>query len=486
MSDHSSGEDSKSCWRPPRRFGGGLAVVALAVTALIGGLATPAGSPAVETAVPVGSLSTSMVEMLDAGDATTPMGLEALRDDIFEGAAFGDGSGVDVALIDTGVAPVEGLDGVDKVLHGPDLSMEANSPEVAFLDTYGHGTHLAGIIAGERSGARGIAPGARIVSVKVAGHDGVTTVPQVVAAIDWVVEHRNTDGLNIRVLNLSLGQAGVADHVGDYLSAAVERAWDAGIFVVVAAGNSGDSQPHLDSPAIDPYVMAVGATDPASNGDKDMRVVPSWSAQGDGTRNPDAVIAGRSIASYRVPGSTVDVTAPSARYGTDLFLGSGTSQSAAVTSGLAAAIIGNHPTVTPDQVKATLLSSAIKLELASTIKEGHGILNGDDLRGLPATNVVVQIFPDAAGPGTGIVIPTGSTWSGGTWSGATWSGSTWSGSTWSGGTWSGATWSGATWSGSTWSGATWSGSTWSGATWSGSTWSGATWSGSTWSGNGWS
>ena len=146
------------------------------------------------------------------------------------------------------------------MLHGPDLSFEGSSPEAAYLDTYGHGTHMAGIIAGERSDAPGIAPGARIVSVKVAGHDGITTVPQVVAAIDWVVEHHNTDGLNIRVLNLSLGQAGVTSHVGDALSAAVERAWDAGIVVVVAAGNRGATQGHLDSPAIDPYAISVGAS----------------------------------------------------------------------------------------------------------------------------------------------------------------------------------------------------------------------------------
>lgn len=106
------------------------------------------------------------------------------------------------------------------------------------------------------------------------------------------------------MLNLSLGQAGVASHVGDPLWAAVERAWDAGI-VVVAAGNRGASQPHLDSPAIDPYVIAMGGAAREGVEGPDW-VVPAWSAIGTDARMPGVVALGRSIASYRVPGSTPD------------------------------------------------------------------------------------------------------------------------------------------------------------------------------------
>lgn len=177
------------------------------------------------------------------------------------------------------------------------------------------------------------------------------------AAIDWVVEHRNTDGLNIRVLNLSLGQADMSNYVDDYLSAAVERAWDAGIVVVVAAGNRGETQAHLDSSAIDPYVVAIGGAQHEVVVGADW-IVPTWSAMGDGNRNPDIIAPGRSIASYRVPGSTIDTLVPEARYGTAEFLGCGTSQGAAVTSGVAAALVSLHPEVTPDQVKATIETRA--------------------------------------------------------------------------------------------------------------------------------
>lgn len=460
--------------------------VALAgLVAIVAAAVAPASSADTEAAV--GTLDTSMVEMLGSVDSTNVVTMAELRLMIANSSRVTTaGAGIDVAVIDTGVAPVAGLDDQGKVLHGPDLSGEGSSPQAAYLDTYGHGTHMAAIIAGERADAPGIAPGARIVSVKVAGHDGITTVPQVVAAIDWVVEHRNTDGLNIRVLNLSLGQAGVTTHVGDYLSAAVERAWDAGIVVVVAAGNRGKTQKHLDSPAVDPYVISVGAVAPTPSYFYGYEgTVPAWSANGNGHRNPDAVAPGRSIASYRVPGSTIDNLIPGARYGDGLFLGSGTSQAAAVTSGVVAAMLHYHPEYTPDRVKATLEYRADEIDPYSEIKDGEGAVDGAYSVVYGGPSASPQSHPKADQPGH-ITTPTGNTWSGGTWSGSTWSGSTWSGSTWSGGTWSGSTWSGSTWSGSTWSGSTWSGGTWSGGTWSGSTWSGSTWSGGTWSGNGWS
>ena len=438
---------------------------------------------------PTDELSLAMVDLLGEQATRDPVTLAELVEDVTgsrQRLNGSDGTGVDIALIDSGVAPVAGLDGPN-VLHGPDLSGEGAYPEVAFLDTYGHGTHLAGIMVGRRAGDEGIAPGARVISVKVAGSDGVTSVAQVVAGIDWAVEHRNSDGLNIRVLNLSLGQDGVGSHQGNLLSAAVERAWDAGIFVVVAAGNRGANQSHLDAPAVDPYVMAVGAVDSSVQPDAKYQQPTGWTARGNGNRNPDIAAPGVSIASYRVPGSTVDELAPGARYGDDLFLGSGTSQSAAVVSAIAARLLGDYPTLTPAGLKATFeFGSITRLSPVPVKTIGNGVVQGGKSWNNPQYGATAPTFERAAGPGKGIVAPTGATWSGGAWSGATWSGATWSGATWSGATWSGATWSGATWSGATWSGATWSGATWSGATWSGATWSGATWSGATWSGATWS
>ena len=129
------------------------------------------------------------------------------------------GRGVGVALIDSGVAPVEGLTTPGKVVNGPDLSFESQHPEAQYLDTFGHGTHLAGIIAGRDANSfRGVAPDASVLSVKVATADGATDVSQVIAAVDWVVQHRDDNGMNVRVINLSVGTDSVQSYVLDPLA----------------------------------------------------------------------------------------------------------------------------------------------------------------------------------------------------------------------------------------------------------------------------
>ncbi len=467
-----SGRDGSRLAGPKLRRWPVRAVAMVAATGAAGALAVAVPTSGGGTGEPADAMALStMVELAGSESGSQVMYLDDLSEDVLERLETGgsDGWGIDVALIDSGVAPVEGLDG-GNVLHGPDLSGEGVYPEVAYLDTFGHGTHMAGIIAGTRDGHTGLAPGARIVSLKVAGADGITTVPQVVAAIDWVVDHHDSHGLNIKVLNLSLGLAGVDDHRGDLLSAAVERAWAEGIFVVVSAGNKGEDPGHLDSPAIDPYVMAVGAGDNTNGLDEEDQPPTGFSSRGDGVRNPDLMAPGLSIASYRVPGSTIDGLAPSAQLGEGLFKGSGTSQAAAVVSGAAARLLSTYPSMTNDEVKETLVETTEHDLGYGAHVVGTGMIDAEDAWEYPEYGNVQQ-HPSASGKRYGIVAPTGATWSGGGWSDTSWSGATWSGATWSGATWSGATWSGATWSGATWSGATWSGATWSGATWSGEGWS---------------
>ena len=138
-----------------------------------------------------------------------------------------DGSGIGVALIDSGVVPVTGLDGDGKVINGADLSFDSQSDSTRYLDGYGHGTHMAGIIAGNdgtKNGFRGVAPGAHIVNVKVGAADGAVDVSQVIAAIDWTVQHRNDPGLNIRVISLSYGTESLQNYRIDPLTTAVESA----------------------------------------------------------------------------------------------------------------------------------------------------------------------------------------------------------------------------------------------------------------------
>jgi serine protease AprX len=423
------------------------------------------------------------------------------------------GQGVDVALIDSGVAPIEGLD--VNVINGPDLSFESQAENLTNVDTYGHGTHLAGLIAGRDASIPptkededldkhfvGAAPGARIVSLKVAASDGATDVSQVIAAIDWVVQHRNADGLNIRVLNLSFGTDGTQDYRLDPLAYAVEVAWGRGIAVVVAAGNSGFGSPQLNDPAYDPYVIAVGADDTRGTDDPKDDVIPSWQTRGNAVRHPDVVAPGKSIVSLRDPGSFVDEANPGARVGSSRFFrGSGSSQAAAIVSGAVATLLSQRPQLTPDEIKALLMRSAVPLPNADPVAQGAGLINLHRARELKTEAFAgsVQTWERSTGLGSlqlargtvsaeddGVVLRGEQTIFGDPWDPTTWAAASWDGTSWSSGTWNGRTWSGSCWCGDSWAGRTWSGRTWSGSSWSGRTWSGRTWSGRTWSAGGWS
>jgi serine protease AprX len=231
------------------------------------------------------------------------------------------------------------------------------------LDRFGHGTHMAGLIAGDGSTSSeaftGAAPEARIVSVKVAGWDGATDVSTVIAGLQWVVSNRARFG--IRVVNLSWGTDAARGYGVDPLDRAVERAWEAGLVVVVSAGNAGPSAATVAKPADDPYVITVGGADingTAQRGDDSVAPFSSRGPTADGVAKPDLVAPGVSLVSDRAPGSTIDALRPAARLDSGLFKGTGTSQAAAVVAGVAARMLDVNPALTNDQVKGVLIATA--------------------------------------------------------------------------------------------------------------------------------
>jgi serine protease AprX len=444
------------------------------------------------------------------------------------------GTGVGVALIDSGVAPVKGL-ADSRIMNGPDLSFESQNPKMRYLDTFGHGTHMASIILGRDPGLpsgnegdpayfAGMAPGANLISVKVAAADGATDVSQVIAGIDWVVNHRNDTGLNIRVLNLSFGTDSTQDPKFDPLSHAVEAAWRKGIVVVVSVGNDGAAATTLAMPAVNPYVIAVGAADSQGTLGRGDDTVATFSTRGNVNRHADLVAPGKSIIGLRDPGSYIDVNYPTGLVPGDtsgrFFRGSGTSQAAAVVSGAAALLLQQRPGLTPDQVKKLLMSTASAMPMADAIGKGAGQLNVL-AAALSPTPTFKQTWLASQGtgslelargsahvsdPGSGkdlvgetdimgsawngatwaVAATNGTGWSGGDWNGAVWSGTSFGGTSFAARTWAGVSWAGNNWAGQTWSGVLWTGATWDGRTWSARTWSGRTWSGRTWSGGYWS
>lgn len=395
------------------------------------------------------------------------------------------GSGVDVAVLDTGIAPVPGLDAPGKVINGPDLSFDSQVAGTRYLDGFGHGTNMASIIAANGA-VQGVAPEARLVNVKVGASNGTVDVSQIIAAIDWIVQHRTDNGMNIRVLNVSFGTDSQQRAAVDPLVQAADRAWRAGIVVVAAVGNDGRADGTVASPAKNPNILAVGAVDTLGSRNPSDAVMAPFSSQGSENRTPDLVAPGARVLGLRVPGSYLDTKFPAARRDGTLFRGSGTSQATAVVSGAAALLLQQRPNLTPAQVKALLMDTALPMDASKRIA-GKGML---DVATAASTGTPERTPPLKKMKGTGsleasrgsahlvmdgVVLQgerdifgaeydsermaelraAGNTWSGGVWNGNTWSGSSWSGSSWSGASWSGASWSGASWSTATWYGNAW-------------------------------
>ena len=456
------------------------------------------------------------------------------------------GQGVDVAVIDTGVARVPGLNATGKVIDGPDLSFDSPATAMRGVDAFGHGTHMASIIAGRDSTAVasatgcttclnasgysdttkfvGVAPDARIINVKVGAADGATDVSQVIAAIDWVTQHAKDPGMNIRVLNLSFGTESLQAYTVDPLAQAAEQAWKRGIVVVAAAGNDGRATRSLASPAYDPYLLAVGAVDPKGTLGVTDDVVASFAQHGTTTRPVDVVAPGVSVLGLRVPGSFVDTMAGNTgKVGTRFQRGSGTSEATAVVSGLAALLVQKFPTASPDAIKSLIKGTAAPViqgaatatNPGTSLYSGKGIPNADKALSVTSVAVASQAYTNSTGTGTldaargGVYVVSANgvpltgqkdifgkvfnsagmatlQASGTSWTGGVWNGSRWSGDSWSGSRWSGTTWTGSDWSGSAWSGSRWSGMIWDGSRWSGTSWSGSRWTGAGWSGSRWS
>ncbi len=448
------------------------------------------------------------VRMLEGGGSSTLRSVypKAVRaDKVWQAGA--DGTGVTVALIDTGIADVADLAGrvvtVSNDLTGATATCANFSGESTCGDSYGHGTFMAGIIAGDGAGSagawKGVAPGARLVSVKIAGADGAADVSNLLAAIQWVVAFKDKYG--IRVLNLSLGTDSTQSYTVDPLNYAVERAWFAGIVVVVSASNKGPQPRTISKPADDPWVITVGAVDDRTTPGLGDDLLPNFTSRGptaaDGLPKPDVVAPGAHMVSLRAPGSVIDTRFPSYIDGS-YRRGSGTSMSAGVVSGAVALMLQANPAMAPDRVKYALTSTARPAASTDPTAVGAGEIdvhagaysappglanvgNGrsSGMGSLDASRGTVQVR--LANPTQTILdgmltaqlllfdpvgfLSTG--WSGGQWYGAQWYGAQWYGAQWYGAQWYGGQWYGAQWYGTP-DGAQWYGAQWYGAQWYGS------------------
>jgi len=298
------------------------------------------------------------------------------------------GNGVTVAVLDSGINQDADLtQPQNRLLAATNFAGDRG----LLADAGGHGTHVAGIVAGngQRSAGQyvGIAPAANVLDVRVLDRNGNGRISSVIRGIEWVLAHRTQ--YNIRFINLSLGMPARLPYAADPLCAAVEIAWQRGVIVLAAAGNRGPVSGSVDSPGIDPYAITVGATDDRATNTVDDDILNSFSSWGTpvgSTPKPDVVAPGRRIVSLRVPGSYLDVLYPDrvtfASTGASYFRLTGTSMATPVVTGAAALLLQQQPGLDPDRVKATLLSatrpygsSAGGGLLPQPSADGHGLVD---------------------------------------------------------------------------------------------------------------
>jgi serine protease AprX len=397
----------------------------------------------------------------------------------------GTGAGVTVALLDTGVSDTPSLNRASgRLIDGVDVSqLAAGGPALTsgqFTDGYGHGTVMAsliagGVVPGSGSRALGIAPAAHVVVVKVGDSNGITSLSEVLAGLDWVA----VNAPHIQVVNLSLAidRPTSPQYGSDPLTAGIEHVRAAGVLPVASAGNTASQ---VGDPGDDPQSLTVGATDLSGHDPS----VASFSGRGivDGVVKPDVVAPGAHVLGQIAPDSVIARQNPSAATPDGLFVGSGTSEATAVTSGVAAAYLSRHPGSTPGQVKTGLRTSASPLctwgSGAGSVTAGNDRADGRDTNGRDGHD----------GQRCGRWNPSGVDVSADPSGEASFNAARWNANSWLDGAWIdllASSWSASSWSASSWSASSWSASSWSASSWSASSWSASSWSASSWSGESW-
>jgi len=403
------------------------------------------------------------------------------------------GNGVTVAVLDSGVAA-----DLDLIAPANRILASVNFADVRHAsDPGGHGTHIAGIIAGNgsRSGGEfvGIAPQAGIVDVRVLGNTGSGRISSVVRGIEWVLAHRTL--YNIRVINLSFGAPAPLSYRADPFSTAVEIAWRRGLVVVAAAGNGGPGRDTVLTPGIDPYVITVGATDDRGTVDRDDDVFAwfsAWGANGSSVQRPDLVAPGRRLVSIRVPGSTLDTLYPDhvvpAVNGATYFCLTGTSMATGVVSGAAALLLERQPSLSPDQVKALLVRNTQQFGqfgqtgLPDPSADGSGLL---DARGADRALQRSLVVPSANGglrPSDGfaralypVLFGSPLYWKNPLLGGVLWNLFTWDTLAWNSVAWDNFAWDSVAWDSVAWDSVAWDSVAWDNFAWDSVAWDSVAW-----------
>ncbi len=268
------------------------------------------------------------------------------------------GNGVTIAVIDSGISSSADFCCV--------VEREAFNKDLQPMDNNGHGSHVAGIAAGNGSQSNGlytgIAPNANLISLNVSNSEGMAYESDTVAAMQWALD--NKDAYNIRIVNLSINAAHEVSYHASAMDAAAEMLWFNGVVVVTAAGNMDAStgyDPVITAPANDPFVITVGSSDEKGTSKTKDDVIAMFSSYDetiDLVLKPDIIAPGKDIISVLASNSDWSKDHADRVVDGKYFRASGTSMAAPMVAGAVALLLQDEPNLTPDQVKYRLLATA--------------------------------------------------------------------------------------------------------------------------------
>jgi serine protease AprX len=407
-----------------------------------------------------------------------------------------DGSGVTVAVVDSGVAldhdfsANPGELNANRVL----LQLGFNQDSTIIHDAFGHGTHVAGIIGGNGSGSggfyQGVAPGVNLISLKVSDDQGMAYESDTVEALQWIFDHK--DEYNIRVVNLSI-QSTVEGYYGESaLNLAAEILWFNGVVVVASAGNewSGEYINTIKAaPANDPFIITVGASNEMGSSDRSDDVITPFTARGvslSGYYKPEIIAPGKDIVSTLAGSSEWRNDHPDRFVEGGYFRISGTSMATPMVAGAAALLLQAEPDLTPDQVKFRLVSSSSQIEYHSYL-DVYAAVTSDTTEAynwyvaphqVLAKMALVAYWTSQNGEES-------IDWENVDWAAVNWNAVNWNAVNWNAVNWNAVNWNAVNWNAVNWNAVNWSAVNWNAVNWNAVNWNAVNWNAVNWNAVNW-
>jgi serine protease AprX len=402
-----------------------------------------------------------------------------------------DGSEVQVAVIDSGVYPHDDL--TQRSAYVPAnggnrlLGLYTNPNATDAGDEYGHGTHVAGIIAGNGSDSQGqyigVAPNSLIVSVKVTDNAGNASEGDVITGLDWVYQ-ANQHGMHIRLINLSLSSTVAQSYQQSALDAMAEKLWNSGVTVVASAGAGSGSV--LYAPGNDPYVITVGSVEDNYQASVSGLSMASWSPYGntqDGYAKPELVADGSHVTSLLAPGSTLAQQHPANVVGSSYFKMGGTSMAAPQVVGLVALMLQANPGMTNNQIKGTLVNHAKgfgTVLYTSLLGTPGGLMSQTAVGNNDATANAGLSFSQSYSPSQNAILAGGTWWTDASWPNASWNSTAWNSTAWNSTAWNSTAWNSTAWNSTAWNSTAWNSTAWNSTAWNSTAWNSTAWNSTAW------